>query len=158
MASPSLHVDKGADIRGGVDAYAAHGSATAWSVGRPFRHITSLLRADREEPRTVALPRRGSVSAAPPPMLPMKRILTSALFLVFAACGGNQPNAATSADLTGRRCSFGQKSYPTLERICDHGREMECREDVTPEKLAGWVATGAACKSGEPQAVAVPPK
>jgi hypothetical protein len=90
-------------------------------------------------------------------MLPMKRILTSALFLVFAACAGRDPAAVSADVLTGTRCAFGQKSYPSQERICDNGREMQCREDVTPSKLAGWVATGAACKSGEPQALAAPP-
>jgi hypothetical protein len=87
----------------------------------------------------------------------MKRILTSALFLVFAACGGNGPSAVSADVLTGTRCAFGQTSYQNRERICDTGREMECREDATPNKLSGWVATGSACKSGEPQAAAVPP-
>ena len=89
-------------------------------------------------------------------MLPIKRILASALFLVLAACAANGPGAVSAGVLTGRRCAFGNRSYPTDERICDAGREMECREDVTPEKLAGWVATGSACKSGERQVVAVP--
>lgn len=88
----------------------------------------------------------------------MKRMLVSLALLALVACG-NEPAPKSPGVLTGTRCAFGEQSYPSGERVCQNGHEMECREDANskPSGTASWLDTGKACKSGEPAAVPSPP-
>jgi hypothetical protein len=82
----------------------------------------------------------------------MKRVL---LFVALAVigCAGSEPTPNTSHGgyVPPNRCPFGNASYPNGERVCDHGRELECRDRM---KLSepGWFPTGKACEPGEPPA------
>jgi hypothetical protein len=80
----------------------------------------------------------------------MKRaLLLSAL--VVLGCGGSEPAAQSPESVPPTRCPFGDKSYPNGERVCDHGRELECRDRIKANE-PGWWPTGKACESGEPPA------
>jgi hypothetical protein len=80
----------------------------------------------------------------------MKRILLVLAF-VGLGCGSSDPGARSPASVPPNRCPFGEASYPNGERVCDHGRELECRERIKPNE-PGWWPTGKDCKPGDPPA------
>jgi hypothetical protein len=78
-----------------------------------------------------------------------------ALFVIalFAiGCAGAEPTpAASPGTVPSSRCPFGVRSYPSGERVCDHGHEFECRVRIELTE-PGWHPTGKNCEAGEPPA------
>ena len=70
--------------------------------------------------------------------------------VILVGCARGSPRTRGPESVPSTRCPLGNASYPNGERICDHGRELECRVRSNL-KESGWWPTGKACRAGEPR-------
>jgi hypothetical protein len=72
------------------------------------------------------------------------------MVVLALGCARGTP-AQSPENVPSSRCPFGNTSYDNGERVCDHGRELECRERIQLSN-PGWYPTGKSCMPGEPAA------